>query len=491
MAERRPLPIPFGDRWEGWIAWRRLQILAERLDELLDDPVSVSCCGDTRVVAAMGCVGYRIDYRLKTITPGRVHADGGLETMTFGVEVFRPLITSWWLRWLIDDLELSDDGPQGQLFIPGQLIKWQVRWLTNIAYDLLQRHPAFRRLRRYDLPHALKLDPTLVRIAMKIWHGAGWLSADEYALVWQKEHALRRLEKENAQLVPVVAPIVLYGEAGTGDPVADLKQRCRGAGISAAAWRYLTRHGWRIFKVPWELSPGRSRLDFAIGYLRALDRAGLPPPPPPSLLKPWSNLYIDATYDRQRENRSWFDLAGCVLRPALLEADRLRHSPDLPRFIQNFLLVVNWALQTEPRPDSNQRRAGWHWLLRQAREWEAELRLDSVEDNQRWPTYIDPFEDGGLIIQPLQSAAELTLEARRMRNCLAEYTDACADGFVRIFSVRTDPAARPLADIGVEREDDTGRWIVTECKGFANQPAEPCIGAIGAALVQRLSERTA
>jgi hypothetical protein len=224
----------------------------------------------------------------------------------------------------------------------------------------------------------------------------------------------------------------------------------------------------------------------ALAYLDALDQAGLPPPPPPSLVRAWLRIYIAADRDQLRLRRGWSTVPPHIVSAGFKETDRLRASSDLPHLVDEFLSVVNWALTTHPHLDANQRRAGWRWLAQQAREWETASPSAPGQHDRTWPSPLGEFARGPWIIAPLLSSSSLVRESRLMRNCLREYSEVCADGQVRIFSVRHRRGRRPVADIGIERDNE--RWLFAECKGFANQPPDRAIMRLGMEIARRYTE---
>jgi hypothetical protein len=428
----------------------------------------------------MGCVGYRINRRSRIITPGRVYPNRHFESMVVRAEIVRPLCTSWWLRWLIDDLASSERGPQCESFISEGLVEQQISWLADAAYRLLRRHPDFQRLRRRELPRALDLDPALLRIALMARRIPPDLDAGEYSTVWRNTRAFQQVARENPRLLPLVGSYLADRRLPPGtDVVAAIKDSFREAGLSRAAWRYVTRYGSCIFKVPWQMSSNESKLDVALEYLDALDQAGLPPPPPPMLIRAWLRIYVAAEYDRIHFYCGWSDVPEHVLRTGLLEADRLRKSAELSDFVDTFLSVVHWADRADLALDRNQRRADWQWLVRRAQDWESMSKREVATQNRYWRSHIGTFKHGNLTIKPLLSSDALTREARLMRNCLAGYAERCADGLVRIFAVYDESAARPLAHIGIDFDDRTQQWELTQCKGFANRPSSRHIQELG------------
>lgn len=167
VADDAALPRRLADTADAKLYKRRLVSLCRHLEERIETSVSVSYNREGRIITVFGCVAYRIDDCGKTLTPGRVDRNGQFQAGSHRVEVLRPLCTSWWLRWVIEDLGLSDRSDQGHLFLSDVEIGNAETWLADTAYRLLKPDPRFRRIRFDELPRALNLAPDLVTIALR------------------------------------------------------------------------------------------------------------------------------------------------------------------------------------------------------------------------------------------------------------------------------------------------------------------------------------
>jgi len=125
--------------------------------------------------------------------------------------------------------------------------------------------------------------------------------------------------------------------------VEQIREMFAAAGLSKRAWRYVTRYGARVFKLPWAMAAGQSLADVAIEYLRVLDEAGLPPPPPPAVLSAWLRIYVARGADRVSFRWGRCGVPRDVLAIALGQADRQRRSAGLAEFVDAFLGVMQWG----------------------------------------------------------------------------------------------------------------------------------------------------
>jgi Domain of unknown function (DUF4224) len=185
------------------VAWL---LLCRHLENHLETPVSVSHDIDARTVTVFGCVAYRVDESGKTLIPGRMDRNGQFQAGGYRVEVLRPLCTSWWLRWVIEDLGLSDRSDQGHLFLSEDEVADAETWLADTAYRLLKADPRFRWIRSEGLPQALNLDPVLVAIALmaRACTRGFHLDSDLYSVVWEYECEFRQVKDQNPCLLPLL-----------------------------------------------------------------------------------------------------------------------------------------------------------------------------------------------------------------------------------------------------------------------------------------------
>jgi len=313
--------------------------------------------------------------------------------------------------------------------------------------------------------------------------------------VWRNEDAFRQVARENPQLLPLLMAYVEQTpschEAFDKDPVLSLKTTFRESGLSEAAWRYVVRYGSRIFKTPWAMAKHQPAFEVAVRYMAALELAGLPPPPPPSLVKAFLHRY---NYHRDENFYIYENFLDAVdpiiLRAGFLQADRLRLEGKVENFVEEFLGVCWWSEHHTVRPDDNQIKAGWSWLVNQCRAAEVEQLKCCEIDMRSWrariPNYWPAYSE--IEIFPIESSRQLVREAQLMKNCLLNFHEECSNGEIEIYSVRTVATGKRKGCIGF-RFDGEAPTIV-DIKGIANAPASGEVNAIARELFGWLQDKT-
>lgn len=451
----------------------RLAVLCAWLDAQLENAPCGTDLGPGRLVTVFQCVGFQVDYVSRRVSAARVDAKGNAQSFSSDVELRVPLCTSYWLRWVIEDLRLSVGAGQRPLFATTQQAAAHDDWLVATAYGLLRNDPRFIWLRREGLPRALGLDHELSALAVHVRsvRVAGQMPRSTYNLVWQHEALFRRVARENPQLLRLLE-LCLREKALPlkGDPVAEMREFFLAKGCSGAAWRYVHRHGDRIFGVACKMAANIGLLHVCVSYLSKLDAAGLPPPPPPALARAWFRCYIPDDRDRLLFFRRWCSVHPSVIRVLLLEADARRTAPEFPGFVSEAAGVLHWAIATGCKLNKSQARAGWGWLRRHWQAWYAEVqRADAL----RYPAWGSPLPQtaiGRFDVMPLRDGAALVEEAFAMRNCLDIYAERCHTGDVILFSVRCGKTGRRVATLGLCTALVESGWHVLDIRRFANRP---------------------
>jgi hypothetical protein len=455
-------------------AQRRLRVLCEWLDAHLDDPVRVSTAGPgVRQIQVLDGLVLSTDANRREVSCA-YRLDGEMHPGDWIFEVGHPLISPRWLVPVIANLDLFGYRQGDLCFDANEGVELR-DWLAGTAYRLLRRDPEFRALRR-RLPALFGIPREIVSIALACRPRPIGPLIDSRSIndVWRNEKAFRLVARENPQLLPLLFAFVSRIREGetvrTKDPIQTVKERFREGGVSEAGWRYLTKHGARIFRIPWELSGTQCPLEVAIRYLNALDDAGLPPPPPPSIqrvLLHGYNPHVNETITVEEHFQAMID--PVALRAGLLEADRRRRKGNVAGFADEFLGVCWWSAHIPEMLDDNQVKAGWSWFVRRWQEAErVQQKLDESE-NLRWTTRLDEFADEVVQVVPLCSSEDLIREGQAMRNCLETYASRCEDGEFEVYSVRDAVTGKRLGCVGV-RYEEFGFPTIVDTKGIANTP---------------------
>jgi len=467
--------------------------LCEWLDNHLDKPARVNNTGqDSRLITIFDSLAYRVDYKNRRIVSG-TQINGHFKPDNAIFEVGRPLASPFWLLPILKNLSLAC-AEQGDLFFEMSLMDDLAHWLSSTAYRLLLRNPVFQNFRQNSLPRMLNISKDIYGIALAARPRPVGPMIDSRTLndVWHNEKTFRQVARENPQLLPLMSAFVEQIQPGekiySRDPVLTLKTRLRDSGLSDAGWRYLVRHGSRLFRIPWEITAGQAPFEVAIRYLEGLESAGLPPPPPPSVVKALLHCYsqhhlIDAHLDEGFQET----IDPVVLRAGLLEADRHRLAGTLEGFAEEFLGVCWWSEALPDGLDDNQSKAGWKWFVRQwLEEEEANVLLENTEP-QQWVTRLDEFRMGRMSVLPLSSSESLIRESLAMRNCLQTYIEECANGRFEVYSVRETKTGKRKGCVGL-RLDNIDCWTIADVKGFANSPPIGEVEKVAHELFKRMQE---
>jgi hypothetical protein len=425
--------------------------------------------------------GITIDPELRLVTGVRRHSQGWLYGDDSRIDVLNPLEgpTSLWPLMIRHGWALGYG--QRHLFCPHRQAMRLDNWVKSHAWRALMQYPRYRDVIRAQWPRELGLDDELVRIGLRsrpIAEGRR-LTTREYTIVWRNEAAFRRVAKENPRLLPLVMGLADEYEDGLlpqgQDPIAHLKERFRESGTTPAGWRYVARHGARLFRDAWSNDGPYTPFATASAYLYAMERAGLPPPPPRSIAKQLATAEgaVEAAFGGHDE------LEGClpydVLALALREADRRRRRPDLADLCRDMSEACRWPAGMLPPLDDNQMRAGWASFMRRARREFTRSAAELARTGRDWRTTFSELEFAGLRAVPIDSKAALRSEGDRMRNCLADYAEWCRIGMVQIVSFRDAAKGHPVGDAAYERQPLSRgvTWRLIEVKEFANaQPSD-------------------
>jgi hypothetical protein len=490
VAARSVEAVAYWESWQKEEACRRLRVLCEWFDAQLDHPAHVTRIdAHIRQVTVFDGLVYTVDVKRRCIESGGL-IKGRHEPSEAVVEVGHPLTTHRWLPPILRNLGLADFS-QADIFFDTSEIGDVEQWLAEAAYRLLLRNPEFRQLRR-TLPglFGIPRDIYSIALASRSRPIGPLIDSRQINTVWRNEPAFRQVARENPQLLPLVFAFVEQNPMGetvcATDPVQTLKKHFLGTGLSEASWRYLVRHGARLFRVPWQVSGKQPALEVATRYLNVLQSAGLPPPPPPSVAR----VLLHSYNPHQRTHaciseQFHLTIDPVALRAGLLEADRRRRVGHVEGFAEEFLGVCWWSEALLEFLDNNQIKAGWPWFVRR---WKEEEKIQAtLEANEiiRWSCRLREFPFETAIVVPITSTEEMIRESLAMRNCLSSYIDKCAGGGFEVYSVRDRGTGKHLGCIGVQF-DEIDIPIVADIKGFANTPPKGLVQQAAGEVFQRL-----
>lgn len=262
------------------------------------------------------------------------------------------------------------------------------------------------------------------------------------------------------------------------DIIKSVKTKLDGMGLTSAGWRFLLKMTPRMVQAV-KRSVGMFNKGF-VNHLNWFAKIGVMPRE--TLLKPLLNNAIvgfpeDFTY---------------VIRSAFIKASKMR--TGIKSFFQSQIQpVIDWFRNAGDRHetssnifgkvparyvscvklDSNQRKAGWDWFIRQQREWHETLNLrerQKLKDKTKhefWDSLLEEIIIDNYKIVSIVDSYSLIDEGKDMHHCVATYADRCLKGLSRIFSVR-DLNDNKLATLELTNSNDK-EWVVNQCRGLSNQ----------------------
>jgi hypothetical protein len=291
---------------------------------------------------------------------------------------------------------------------------------------------------------------------------------------------MRQIAARAPQLLPLALECFASRSVSPSlHPVSALKKWMLGDELKSAAWHYLVRHGARICRIPWELAPqGENPGAVKKGYLQTFSRQAFRPLPP-MILRALTRIYARAP----EFGLGWCDVPPKVLNMALREANRLRESPHLARFLGEFMSVCQWSTAECPAIGKG---TAWKTLVPRARDWENLLRAET--ENSAWRCAMERWTHGRYAVHALDNAMSLVEEAIAMRNCVAIYVAECESGELRLFSLRSIAKDKRLATFSLEAGPDG--WRLHAIKGFANAPAPAALVALARTFAEEYTSRT-
>lgn len=472
-GDGQPLPANL----PGWMetsqdidAFRKqLATLRTALHKLLDNPIRLVEKRHWREVILFESIAYYIPHTKHRILPIRIDSNGHTFQDAYPRDVFPALSRCAALLPLLDRLGIWERSIQADLFTTKKDQATRKFALARAVWPALKRDWRFRYLRHSLLPQRLALDKSVLNLALRCrTHPEENVTVQTFNTVWQNKEPLETVGREN----PGLLPLVFQGmNKGVLDPHYDLVQALRAnlmnRGVSPAAWRYLARHGTRLFRPFWEHEPDIDLFHWVAQYLGWLDEMGLPRPPSLAMARTWLDIEMGYCNGALRWNRGEWSLPAPILSAAFKSPRR-----DAPTFLKEFAAIAHWAIFEQPELDANQRKAGWDWVNRQWQVSQVELAARASSGNASWVSLVGEMTAGGLVAVPLTTERQLVDEGLAMRNCLATYTEWCVNDEVRLFSIRRGESGKRVADVSIVPEKN-GEWVVSDIKGYTNTSSRP------------------
>lgn len=351
------------------------------------------------------------------------------------------------------------------------------RWLRCALRDALEPAFDFEPQRRAVLAF-LAPDPLARSLANRIFDHAP--SAEMFNWVCERTAPIALAAVERPAMLPFLRTAFEdNGMAAAADPLAALHERLAAAGIEPAAWRKLHRWGFGPFA---GMDAGWLK-EFPVARLaNCFHRLGVQAPPPPL----FAVLAIDAALHRLPPNAklnferhpAWF------MRSLLKAAEAAPQSSQQAALRDELPGCLDWLLDARPSPDANQQHAGWPWILEQAR---AHRKARELALAAPWAVPVADMPWGPYRVVAVCCAADLADEAEAMRNCLANYEEACRAGDIVVFSIRERSTGERIACFAAERFGDGRSWELVEIAGKMNAAVDEAVERIAHAMVAKLN----
>lgn len=358
--------------------------------------------------------------------------------------------------------------------VTGNQAKAYAGWAFDCFNRQIRHHCDLRMMRR-KIALALKLDPWVMQVATRLIRQhplPNTLVVAEYNLVLRHRAAFESLWREAPHLVPLFGAICEERDFPEhGEPLARLKAYLRTQRISERTWRRVVQGNTRCLAPVREFYKGGVAAA-VLDFLRCIDCLGAQATPPGWLLReclsPWGHASL-----RRRDYSSYFASARVGydhIAGALLRHHGWVDRPD-GAMLDELDLVLRWERDSKdwPRVDKHQRRAGWPWLVRQARRWN-EARLQALNlDPEKWPVPFVTLQWEHLTVVALADELALWEEGRAMYHCANTLADSCRNHQQLILSVRRE--GRRLCTLGLRWKD--GGWQFWQATGRANMKVAP------------------
>lgn len=300
---------------------------------------------------------------------------------------------------------------------------------------------------------------------------------------WVAEHLrpLALIGVEHPAMLPFLRLVAANWKAAyCDDPLEALQRMMLAAGLEPAAWKRLPRWKFAAFR---GMPEAWRRIPQVAWAANLLFRLGLKEAPPP----PFARHAVFFAYYRSEHDDPRLDLERAPLwfmRAMLKGVERAGKLAWRTGFDEEVRCCADWLLDTHPSPDANQQKAGWDWVLAQARAHEEARRLALAAP---WPLPVGAMTCGGWWVVPLGSVGDLAVEAAAMRNCLVDYAHLCRSGDVVVFSIRDALTSQRAACFAVSRARPGAPWVLEEIAGKMNEPARGEVLGVAARVVERMN----
>ena len=269
------------------------------------------------------------------------------------------------------------------------------------------------------------------------------------------------------------AMAVAYGLIEDGDDMGVLRKICLERGLGKAGWRFLNRYGEKAYAavIP-ATEDDKERLEIALYFVAWQCCGGLQEPLAAELGERFISCLFDAFILERHIDPRIARLANDHIKQLASPAERKAFAHE------EWVHLLIWIRDEQPRFDRNQWRAGWGTIRRRYQKWKM-ANLGRIS----WQSILPPFDQDGLHVQPLTSSYELAEEGGRMKNCVGTYTGQCIAGDYRLFSITEVESGRPLATASIQRKGEY--WKIDQIKGKFNRTPATRAARLGRVILEK------
>ncbi len=348
---------------------------------------------------------------------------------------------------------------------------------------------------RYAIRAALDLDPEILDLAHRSRVNAheNLLSNHHYNQVVQRLDAFRQVRQDNPNLLWLCGLALAENieiRPGGRAVLHQLRNRILTQfNLPPVAWRYLANGRRKDFRliIDWlgpNVSPKGRWLELR-EWLRLLVALKRPTPIP----LPVQYLFLHDDYKMVGNGHALCfrgaELPLHTVRCLLAEAEAKVASNTFSVFAENDLPdVLTWLGETGTVLDNRQQKAGWNYLLRQARQWKHESALQVQSKTQTWTSLIEKQRVGKFTLVPVTNVLQLHREALGMRNCANGFRADCLGGSIRLFAIH-NRTGKQVGTVGLTR--NVRKWQVLDVRGFANKAPSTELKELAEHLAERYS----
>ena len=307
----------------------------------------------------------------------------------------------------------------------------------------------WNRLRRL-IAKRLQLDPLAAALTRRVFEGEP-LKVERFHWAASNQRELALVAIEHPGLLPFMR-LMTHRDDGF---VKGFDELLRERGITPGARAKLERWGYAPFDAAFEEIRTHDAYETVAQLGNAFDRIGTPAEPAAA----FGALTARAL---QAGAPDWFLRA---MWEEVCEVEQIL-DPEDPPIPGDYEDAVDW-IATRPAVDRNQERAGWAWIVRQAR---AHRHATDAAACIEWDVPCGTRAIAGHAVVPLRCLRDLEDEAAAMRNCLDSMADDCREGRIAAFSIRK--GGRRLACFTLARVPASEPfWQVLDVTGPRNLPA--------------------